>query len=153
MYCSTCGVAIAQGLSYCKNCGNKLAGRDDTAGPPGVKPEMLVGAMVSVFILGLLAISILLGVMKSVLGLELGQILAFATLSFLIMLFLEGVFLLLLLRRPRKTDLGDAGPLLKGSTNRELDMTQVRELHEPGISVTDHTTRTFDPVLTESKRN
>jgi hypothetical protein len=153
MYCSTCGVAIAQGLSYCKNCGNKLVGRDETAGPPGVKPEMLVAAMVSVFILGLLAISVLLGVMKSVLGLETGQLLAFAFLSFLIMVLLEGVFLRLLYRRPQKTEPDHAGPALPGSTNRELDMTHVRELREPAASVIEHTTRAFDPVLNESKKN
>src|SRR5215470_12357564 len=100
MYCSTCGVAVAENLTYCNHCGARING-DKVATSRDVKPELLVCAMVATFVLGLLAITVLLGVMKSVLGLELGQLLGFAALSFLIMLLLEGVFLLLLFRRNR----------------------------------------------------
>src|SRR6195256_2968224 len=100
MYCSSCGVAVTPGLSYCNHCGEKLSrARDNGLGSPEVKPELLVSAMAGVFILGLVAITMLMGVMKSVLNLYVGQILFFTILSFLIMLFLEGVFIRLLFRR------------------------------------------------------
>src|SRR2546427_11425988 len=101
MYCSSCGVAVAQGLSYCNYCGAKLNGvRGETrAKSSEVKPEMLVSAMVAVFVLGLGAISVLIGAMKAVLGLNVGQILAFTLLSLLIMLLIEGVCLRLWFRR------------------------------------------------------
>src|SRR2546426_11877621 len=103
MYCSSCGVAVAQGLSYCNYCGAKLNGvksetRIKSSGP---KPEMLVAAMVFVFVFGLAAITVLMGMMKAVLHLDAGQIFAFTLLSFLIMLLIEGVCLRLLLRRKR----------------------------------------------------
>src|SRR5882724_4511574 len=99
MYCASCGVAVAQGLPYCNYCGAKLRGAkgDSINKSPEVRPEALVGAMVFAFVFGLGAITVLIGVMKTVLHLEVGLILAFAVLSFLILLSLEGVFIRLLL--------------------------------------------------------
>lgn len=78
MYCSSCGVAVAQGLSYCNYCGAKLSGvGDNVTASPEVRPELLVSAMAGVFILGLAAITVLMGVMKSVLELPADKILAF----------------------------------------------------------------------------
>ena len=50
MYCSVCGRAVAQGLSYCNYCGAKLNGvKDDSVVKSSEpKPEMLVAAMVLV---------------------------------------------------------------------------------------------------------
>jgi hypothetical protein len=151
MYCSSCGVAVAQGLSYCNYCGSKLGGAkgDNLNTSPEVKPELLVSAMAGVFILGLVAITMLMGVMKSVLDLNVGQILAFTMLSFLIMLFLEGVFLRLLFRRKRGAEEAGDTVLLKGPETKELDGAQARVLPEPVPSVTEHTTRAFDPIYTE----
>src|SRR2546425_438741 len=103
MYCSSCGVAVAQGLSYCNYCGAKLNGVRGEARVKSseVKPEMLVSAMVAVFVLGLGAISVLMGVMKAVLNLNEGAILGFTVLSFLIMLSIEGVLVRLLFGRKR----------------------------------------------------
>jgi hypothetical protein len=102
--------------------------------------------MVFTFIFGLLAIAVLLGVMKSALGLELGQILGFAVLSFLIMVLLEGVFLLLIFRRNRGEE--RATPELAARpTTKELAAPR-----EPVSSVTDHTTRAFEPILTNRNK-
>ena len=151
MYCSTCGVAVSQGLSYCNYCGAKLSGArgDSVVKSPEVKPEILVAAMVFVFVLGLGAITILMGVMKAGLGWNVGQILAFTLLSFLIMLSLEGVFIRLLFRRRRDTEEVGAPVLLKDQATKELDAAPARGLPEPVTSVTEHTTRTFEPVYTE----
>jgi hypothetical protein len=151
MYCSSCGVAVTQGLSYCNYCGAKLNAvkGDNVIKSPEVKPELLVSAMVAVFVLGLVAITMLIGVMKSVLDLNAGQILAFTMLSFLIMLFLEGVFLRLLFRRKRGTEEAGGTVLLKGQATKELDTGQPRALPEHMPSVTEHTTRAFDPSYIE----
>src|SRR6059036_1756592 len=91
MYCSSCGVAVAQGLSYCNYCGAKLSGvkGDSIIKSPEVKPESLVWGMVAVLVFGFVAIVFLIMAMKMV-GLNVGQILAFTILSFLIMLLVEG---------------------------------------------------------------
>jgi hypothetical protein len=152
MYCSSCGVAVTTGLTYCNYCGKKLVGAksDSISKSPEVRPETLVAAMVCSFVFGLGAITLLLGMMKAVLRLENGLILAFALLSFLIMLSLEGVFIRLLLRRKRGAEEAGETVVLKGQATRgELDAAHARLLTESMPSVTEHTTRAFDPIYTE----
>jgi len=151
MYCSACGVAVAQGLSYCNYCGAKLGGAKGKTviKSSEVKPEMLVSAMVVVFVFGLGAITVLMGVMKAVLQLNDGLIIAFILLSFLIMLSLEGVIIRLLFRRKRSPEEAGDAVRLKGQATRELNAAQARALPEPMPSVTEHTTRTFEPVYNE----
>jgi predicted amidophosphoribosyltransferase len=153
MYCSSCGGAVPAGLSYCNYCGEKLSGAKSVSiiKSPEVKPEMLVAAMVFTFVFGLGAITVLMGVMKAVLRFELGPIFAFTLLSFLIMLLVEGVIVRLLFRRKRGAE--DAGDIvqLKGQATKELDVAQARVLPEPLPSVTEHTTRAFDPIYSERK--
>ena len=148
MYCSTCGVAVTQGLSYCNYCGAELNGvkGNNVTKSSEVRPEMIIAAMVFVFVFGLVAITLLMGMMKVVLELGVGQVLAFTMLSFLIMLSIEGVCLRLLLRRKRGPE--DAGDtvLSKGQTTKDLNAAQARGLPEAVPSVTEHTTRAFDPV-------
>ncbi len=151
MYCPTCGVAVTPGLSYCNYCGAKLSGAkgDNVIKSPEVKPGLLVSAMVAVFVLGLVVITMLMGVMKAVLHLNVEVILAFTLLNFLIMLSIEGVLIRLLLHRNRGP--GETGDtvLLKGQATKELDAAQARMLPEPVPSVTENTTRTFEPIFNE----
>jgi hypothetical protein len=150
MYCSSCGVAVAQGLSYCNYCGAKLVGPGGNEfKSPEVRPELLVSAMAGVFILGLGAITVLMGVMKSVLDLPVDRILAFTLIPFLIMLLLEGVFLRLLFRRKRSIEEASKAVLFKGQPTKELDAAHSRELGEPLTSVTENTTRALDSVYSE----
>lgn len=151
MYCSSCGAAVGQGLSYCNFCGAKLNGLkgDGVNKSPEVKSELLVQTMAGVFVCGLAAIAVLMGVMKAVLDLNVGQILAFTLLSFLIMVVLEGVFIRLLFRRNRGAEEGGDAVLTKGQATKELDAAPARMLPEPVPSVTEHTTRAFDPIYTE----
>jgi uncharacterized protein (DUF983 family) len=149
MYCSSCGVAVSQGLTYCNYCGSKLnaAKGDDRRGE--VKPELLVSAMVVCFVAGLIAITMLLGVMKSVINLNVGQILAFALLSFLILVSIEGALVRLLFRRKRDLAQADPEVHLKGPATNELAVAPARALPEPVPSVTEHTTRAFEPIYNE----
>jgi hypothetical protein len=151
MYCSSCGVAVTPGLTYCNYCGEKLSGAksDRIIKSPEVRPESLLGAMVFTFVFGLGAITVLMGVMKAVLHFEYGPLVAFALLSFLIMLSLEGVFIRLLFRRKRGAEEAGDTVLSKGQATRELDAAQARVLPEPMPSVTEHTTRAFDSIYPE----
>jgi hypothetical protein len=151
MYCSSCGVAVTQALTYCNYCGAKLNRGNSVSKSSEVKPELLVTSMVFVFVFGLGAITVLMGVMKAVLGLYVGQILAITLLPFLIMLLLEGVFIRLLLRRNRGTEETGGASLPKGQATNELDAAQARVLPEAMPSVTEHTTRAFEPIYNERK--
>ena len=146
MYCSTCGVALAQGLSYCNYCGAKLGGKADSA---ELRPESLLGTIAALFIFGLAVITVLMGVMKSVLGLPVERILAFSLLPFIVLLILEGIFLRLLLSGKKR--LRHTSASLKSQVTNELDAAHARALPEPVPSVTEQTTRAFDPIYTERK--
>jgi uncharacterized paraquat-inducible protein A len=151
MYCPSCGASVAPGLSYCKHCGAKLNGEkgDSLIRATELRAEsLIISAMVRLFVLGLLAITVLMGVMKAVLGLNTGQILGFATLSFLIMLLIEGVLIRRLARRKgRAEEAGDT----KEQTTKELDAAQARALPEAMPSVTEHTTQVLEPVYSDRK--
>ena len=154
MYCSSCGKAVAQGLSYCNYCGAKLS---DTKADSLVKTtelraeSLIISAMVGLFVLGLVAITMLMGVMKVILRFDEGLLLAIAGLSFLIMLLIEGVLVRQLLHRRRSIEEGRGivAALVKGQETRELDAAQERALPEGMPSVTEHTTRTLEPVYQE----
>ena len=153
MYCSSCGASVAQGLSYCNHCGATLSGaKGDTASKSsGVKPELLVSAMVGLFILGLVAIAVLIGVMKAVAGFDLPFLVVAMMFSFTLMLVVEGVLIGLLLKGKRGTkEAGDTGPL-KDQKTKGLGEGQARALPEPAPSVTEHTTRAFEPAYSERK--
>lgn len=152
MYCSTCGASVVQGLSYCNYCGAKLSGEkgDSLVKSSEVKPETLVWGMVAVLVFGFVAITFLMMAMKMV-GLEVGQILAFTLLSFLIMLLVEGVFIWQLLSRKRgAVKTGDTAGS-KEPLTKELEAPQARVLPAAMQSVTEHTTRSFEPIYRERK--
>lgn len=144
MYCSSCGAVVAQGLSYCNHCGAKVTRESSASKSSEVKPEALVWGMVAVLVFGFAGIVFLMMAMKMV-GLNVGQILAFMMISFLLMLLVEGVFIWTLLRRKRGAEeTGDTAP-------KELYAAQARVLPEPMPSVTEHTTRAFEPIYSDRK--
>ena len=149
MYCSSCGVSVAEGLSYCNYCGAKQNRSESLVNSSELKPERLIQTMGAVFVCGLLAITVFLGVMKAVLGFNLGQILFFAMLSFLMMFVIHGVLIKLLVSGRRGAEQPSKTLPVAGPTTRELDAAQARALPEPLSSVTEHTTRTFEPILTD----
>ena len=59
--------------------------------------------MMAVFVFGLVAITMLIGVMKTVLAFNEGAMLAFTLLSFLMLLLIESVFVWLLFRTARRS--------------------------------------------------
>jgi hypothetical protein len=150
MYCSSCGAAVAQGLSYCNHCGSKLNRGESLVKSSEVKPDLLVRAMVVTFMFGLFAITVLMGVMKAILGLPVERVLALSFVPFLLMLIIEGVFVKLLFSRNQRAEPSTTTASNEQVTN-ELDAAQTRVLPEARPSVTEHTTRAFDPIYTERK--
>jgi hypothetical protein len=147
MYCSSCGVGLVRGLSYCNHCGAKLTAESGHTAIKSseMRPESLVWAMVAALVFGFAAIVFLMMAMKMV-GLNVAQILAFTILSFLIILLVESVFIRQLMGRKRRADeTGDAA-VSREQARQELNEAQARILSEPMPSVTEHTTRAFEPI-------
>lgn len=153
MYCSSCGSAVNQSLSYCNHCGAKLSGAksNSVSKPTELFPDSLVWAIVSVFIVGLGCIIGLMAVMKEELNFNDRMIIAVVMMSFFLLFMIEGVFIWLLLRRKGGAkEASDAGSA-KEQTTKELNPAKARALPEPLPSVTEHTTRTFEPIYKERK--
>lgn len=153
MYCSTCGGAVAPGLSYCNHCGARLSGSAviDENKATELFPDSLVWAIVSVFVVGLGGTIGLMAVMKDARTFDPAVILGLSLLSLVAMLLVEGVLVYLLLSRRSGTKEASAKSSIKGSAARELGIANERALPEPSLSVTDHTTRTLEPVYRTRK--
>ena len=157
MYCSACGVTVAQGLSFCKHCGAKLGVErgDDLVRYSEMRAEsFLILLMVMGFILGLGAITVLMAVMKNGLDFEAPQVIPFAIMSFVLLFLLEGMLVWRLMRRDRHAKTASSAPAPPSEqTTKELDAARARALSEgvPPPSVTEHTTRAFEPAYTERK--
>jgi hypothetical protein len=159
MYCSTCGVAVTKGLSYCNHCGAKLNRDDRSAESSELRPNLLVASMVATFIFGTAVITMLLGVLRVMIGLKVEQVLLLGLLPFALLVVLEAILITLLFRRTRVRE--ESGSMLSGNTalstnvlpegqvTNELAAAQRQVLAEPLSSVTDHTTRTFEPIYNE----
>lgn len=149
MYCSTCGIAVAQGLSYCKNCGANLHQYSGSNRSSELRPDFLVASMVMTFVFGLAVIAFLMGIMKAVLDMPIGQILGVIMVPFLMMFILEAVFITKLFSHKKDA----AETKAKQQATNELDAAPARALPEPLQSVTEHTTRAFEPLYNERKQS
>ncbi len=153
MYCSSCGAAVVPGLSYCNHCGTRLSGgkADVAARQSETLPESLIWAIVAVFVVGMGTIIGLMAMLKQLLGLDQGIVIAFGLLGFGLMIAVECVFIYLLLSRGR-ADAKEAGGGERpdARATKELDAARAA-LPEPVPSVTEQTTRTFEPAYSERK--
>jgi len=149
MYCSSCGAAVQPNLTYCNHCGAKMnATAVNGTSKTELSPNFLVMAIVWVFVLGLGGIVGLMALTKE--GTGINPVMAGAALlSFALLLGIESVLIWLLLRGRRGAQASGMGRN-KHRTN-ELAETLVRELPEEMPSVTEHTTRSFDPISTERR--
>lgn len=142
MYCSSCGVAVAKGVSFCNYCGARLPSIEESLEFREVRPGLLVSAMAGIFVLGLPGIAFIVFMLNAALRLDSQQTMAFTWVILLLLVALELVFLFLLLRRkPRKEKPREEGQL-NASQTKELEP----GMPEPVPSVTEHTTRAFEPI-------
>lgn len=152
MYCSSCGTAVATGLSYCNYCGANLGAAKNVGitSPVELFPESLIWAIVTVFVIGLGCTIGLMAVMKDF-EFSKGSILGFTLLLFLLTLVIEGVFIGMLLGRKRAAKVAGNTEGLKPLATSELGPADARALPEPVHSITEHTTRAFEPIHRERK--
>ena len=151
MYCSTCGAAVPPGLSYCNRCGVDLRAKEHTpARRSGPSPDALVWGIVGVTIVGLFSVIALIVFMKD-LHFNDGLINGFAVAAFLSFFLVDILFAWLLLSSRRDQRKSSDLVQLKAELTRELGAAQTHSLAEPGQSVTEHTTRTLEPVPRSSQ--
>ena len=154
MYCSKCGSTVSPNLTYCNHCGAKVTNEraDTLAKTTDIRYDsFIMSAMAGLFVTGLVAISILLGVMRAVLQFDTGQLLGFAVFSFLLMIGIEGILISRLFRRKRHAEDTSGGQAIPGQRHTKELEAESTIVSEPTDSVTAHTTRTLDPIYSERK--
>jgi hypothetical protein len=153
MYCSSCGGAVTSGLSYCNQCGARLIGPAAEGGhkPAELFPDSLIWAIVTVFIVGIGGTIALMAVMKDARAFGPGEIMGLSFFCFIAMLAIEVVLIYLLLSRRSEGKEVSGKPKLKTTTVRDLEAASDLALPESSLSITDHTTRTLEPVSRERR--
>ena len=149
MYCSSCGSAVPPNLTYCNRCGAKVGAANTEFAESTLVP--LAYAIVGLFVLGTGVIIGLMAVMKNVVGLPDGIILGITMTFFLLMLILELVLVWMLFSTRKDAVKSRSPERLKEHSTSELDEVPVRALNEPMTSVTEHTTRAFEPAYIRDK--
>ena len=148
MYCSSCGAAVPAGSSYCNRCGTETKPKQSGATKLSeTAPESLIWAIAAVTIVGLGVVIGMMAVMKEVLHFPDSLIIAFALLTFFTFIGVDAVFIRVLLR----SGVGIKEVFEKNLSTKGLDEPGRRVLPEPGLTVTEHTTRTLDHVESDRK--
>ena len=152
MYCPSCGTAMPEGLSYCNRCGASLSvskGIEDGKSLENIVLS-LVWAIVGVTIT---LAGIMLGsmpVMKEI-GLPYGFMVLFVGLLFLTMLAVDGMLIWQLFRFSTRGKEPRGVPFVAKLDTNDFDARREHPLLEPRVSVTENTTRNFEPVYEERK--
>ena len=155
MYCSNCGNQLVQALSFCNHCGAglrplKIPGEVET---PAKSIANLVWVIVgtTITILGM-ALGALVLMKDGTIDQGLGTV--FVILSFVAFMVVEGVLIWRLVDLNRHTTETGALTPAKNSGAEELAGLPARALEDPGEpvpSVTEHTTRAFEPYRREGE--
>lgn len=155
MYCPSCGLQMTQELRYCPRCGANLSAPAPTDAPKNiVGPIWAVSLAVTLITLAGLGLLFAFSIVVVTRGAPLwGSVLG------LLMFFLLGVLgidVLLIRQLSRLLDIynrTDTQPHRDAQGNRnelnERGMPQLEAIREPPSSVTEHTTRTFEPIPRE----
>ena len=150
MYCPSCGIASTPGLSYCKRCGASLSIIEDRS---AVKPShsAVNSLMDSTFWVTVFGLSVIVGGVAAMKALEFREvfIIAYMILSTVAFLGIYGMHIWQFIRLTSRGKKSSSTPEIEGPDTKEIGPAQARVLSEFTPSVTEHTTRTFEPITTK----
>ncbi len=158
MYCSTCGKTLNPGLSYCNNCGARIGSVKEESAPGHIDHSYNL-LVIFLFITPIAGIGIIIGLMAAMrarLGFGEEMIGLVVIMSFFLLLVSE-LGLIWLLARRSKSDKKPEGysqtpvPRLNEVVLKGLPANQAHSVYDGIPSVTEHTTKTLDPVPRKPK--
>lgn len=152
MYCQTCGSALSSQTKYCNRCGTQLALVEQKSVEKTPSEKRLDEYLDGLFWISVFGMAFIIGgvVLLKTVGLSDLFVVGYAILSTLVFLINFGFSLF------------GALSLMRSSKDRKLTMQPGRETHElnppqiepvmiPVKSVTENTTRSFEPVFNKQK--
>ena len=153
MYCPSCGAELTQELSYCNRCGANLKPISNQSGLP---PTRLVGAAWAISIaLALVTLGGFGMIFSLVMALVTRGInlspsgMFWIAFSLLVILAIDWLLVRQLSRVLDMSKLSGEAIEPKKPKLSEKPLEQISAPREPASSVTDHTTRTFEPIYRE----
>ena len=153
MFCPSCGTELMQEMSYCNRCGANLKPPSNQTAISSTKSVGATGAIsIALIAITLGGFGLLFGVIMALISRgfnisEGGQFLIFAALMVILI-----VDCLLIRQLSRLLTKPETSPDAKRAEKRilvEKPAPQLAAQRERPASVTDHTTRTFEPVYRE----
>src|SRR5215213_6227124 len=166
MYCQACGAEVSEGMSYCNRCGAKLKPVSEevavvSSSQPPVKVTngaawAMAAAVALITIIGFgLVFSLVMVFVERGLSLEEGRLAVIMTMLFSVLL-IDWLLLRQFTRLTSGKALAPDEAAPKAEKQRKLPgktaaaaAPQLAAPREPVASVTENTTRTFDPVYRE----
>lgn len=146
MFCQSCGTSVTHARGFCTRCGvnlNKEDGKSRTE-------ELLDGA----FWTTVFGLAIVVGgvtIMKNQ-GVRDALIIAYMILSTLAFLGIYGMHLWLFVRLHRRDKESGSASSQDERQTKELAGSEIQALPEPAASVTEGTTRSFEPLYNQQKK-
>ncbi|MBC8028771.1 MAG: hypothetical protein H7Z16_01560 [Pyrinomonadaceae bacterium] len=149
MYCSSCGIASTPGLRYCNRCGASLSITKD----PKPSQSAVSSLMDSTFWVTALGLSVIVGGVAAMKKLEFREvfIVAYMVLSTVAFLGIYGMHVWQFIRLTSGGKKSSSLTEVEEPDTKELDPAQARVLPDFTPSVTEHTTRAFEPITTKRK--
>ena len=155
MYCSSCGVDSVEGLKYCKRCGANLSASSEPMAPKRF-PPLLIGLFLLVIggvaALGLSAPLLMARDLVNS-GFMPKQVLMLFALSSSVTVVVIGLLIKVLMRLIGMSQRPDSTSGLREHAIRSYEPSQIPSQPRSIGSVTENTTRSFDPRRVENRHS
>ena len=147
MYCQTCGSAIAHKTKYCNRCGTQLVPTGDKSPDKTPAEKRLDEYLDGLFWISVFGLGFIIGgtVVLTKTGVRDLIVLGYAILSTLVFLINFGFSLFGALSLMRSSKDGKL-TMQPGHNTRELGPPTIESMPIPPVSVTENTTRSFEPL-------
>ncbi|HKS27746.1 MAG TPA: hypothetical protein VJS44_08000 [Pyrinomonadaceae bacterium] len=159
MYCSSCGIEVSKELNYCNRCGANLNPSANLPAQVYAPPVKLAVPVIALSVTVVLSLIIIFSAAVSLHERGLNPVaLAWIVIISMAMVFgIVGHFSRLittfLKNSSGRTEAAQPpAQLRKPQPNEQLPAAPTGPMNAPIASVTDHTTRTFDPVYRERRK-
>jgi hypothetical protein len=151
MYCQACGMALSQQMRYCNRCGAQLVPASETAAIKTASEKRLDDYLDGLFWITVIGLAFVFGGMVILKRFNFSQalIIAYMALSSVAFLINFGLNFWGFLRISRQGEKVTA--LDSPATTSELPPADIAAAISPAPSVTENTTRSFEPVYSKRK--
>lgn len=158
MYCSSCGIEVTQELNYCNRCGANLNTATSLVPQMPARPVRLTGPTIALGLTVVMSLATIFGGINTLTlrGLHPTAIAWIAIISFATVFGVAGLVIRLwtslLANSSNRIEAQRPPQLKRPQPNAQLHAPQTGPMQPPISSVTDHTTRTFDPAYKERRK-